>query len=109
VGTLHKRTAFLLGFIFEEKIQLFQSGPTCWNRSFLLFDMAFVFSIPTALAGVVAYFIARYTYRFFFHPLSAIPGPTFAAISYLPEFYHDVVRKGMYMWEIEKMHQKYGR
>ncbi|KAJ5973770.1 benzoate 4-monooxygenase cytochrome P450 [Penicillium waksmanii] len=70
--------------------------------------MAFASSISTILAGVVAYFIARYTYRLFFHPLSKIPGPKLAAISYLPEFYHDVVRKGMYMWEIEKMHQKYG-
>lgn len=69
--------------------------------------MAFM-PIPTAVALVLAYFVARSTYRLFFHPLSNIPGPKFAAISYLPEFYYDVIRRGMYMWEIERMHQKYG-
>lgn len=71
--------------------------------------MALVSSISTILAGVVAYLIAHYSYRLYFHPLSKIPGPNLAAISYLPEFYYDVIKKGMYMWEIEKMHKKYGK
>lgn len=69
--------------------------------------MAFV-SMSAALAVVVAYFIAQYTYRLFFHPLAKFPGPKLAAISYLPEFYYDLIKKGMYMWEIERMHEKYG-
>lgn len=43
-----------------------------------------------------------------FHPLSGIPGPRFAAASYAPEFYHDVIRFGCYSKEIIKMHQQYG-
>jgi hypothetical protein len=43
-----------------------------------------------------------------FHPLSSIPGPKLAAASYLPEFYHDVVRFGCYSKEIRKMHETYG-
>lgn len=69
--------------------------------------MVFV-SMSAALAAVVAYFIAQYTYRLFFHPLAKFPGPKLAAISNIPEFYYDVIKKGMYMWEIERMHEKYG-
>ncbi|KAF2829888.1 cytochrome P450 [Ophiobolus disseminans] len=43
-----------------------------------------------------------------FHPLSHIPGPKLAAATYLPEFYHDVIRFGCYSKEIRKMHEKYG-
>ena len=43
------------------------------------------------------------------HPLSRIPGPKFAAASYLPEFYYDAVRFGRYTQQIEKMHDKYGK
>lgn len=48
-------------------------------------------------------------YQLFFHPLARIPGPKLAAISHAYEFYHDVIRNGMYIWEIEKMHEKYGK
>ncbi|KAJ5085427.1 benzoate 4-monooxygenase cytochrome P450, partial [Penicillium argentinense] len=69
--------------------------------------MAFI-SLFTALTGVVAYFITSCIYRLFFHPLSKIPGPKLVAISYLPEFYYDVIKRGMYLWQVEKMHQQYG-
>ncbi|KAF7597008.1 hypothetical protein BBP40_011374 [Aspergillus hancockii] len=65
-------------------------------------------STSTVLSGIVAYLVMRSIYRLFFHPLSKFPGPKFAAISYLPEFYHDVIRGGMYMWEVERMHREYG-
>ncbi|KAI4687804.1 uncharacterized protein J4E88_003395 [Alternaria novae-zelandiae] len=42
------------------------------------------------------------------HPLSSIPGPRLAAATYLPEFYHDVVKFGCYTKEISKMHKVYG-
>lgn len=42
------------------------------------------------------------------HPLSHVPGPKLAAATYLPEFYHDVVKTGRYSSEIRKMHQTYG-
>ncbi|KAK7734753.1 hypothetical protein SLS53_007859 [Cytospora paraplurivora] len=42
------------------------------------------------------------------HPLSHIPGPKLAAATYLPEFYHDVIRFGRYTSEIREMHETYG-
>ncbi|KAF2237960.1 cytochrome P450 [Viridothelium virens] len=53
-------------------------------------------------------FLARSFYRLYLHPLRRIPGPKLAAITHGYEFYHDAIRHGMYIWEIEKMHQKYG-
>ncbi|KAF9880458.1 trichodiene oxygenase [Colletotrichum karsti] len=42
------------------------------------------------------------------HPLSHIPGPKLAAATYIPEFYHDVIRFGRYTREIQRMHRVYG-
>lgn len=43
------------------------------------------------------------------HPLSHIPGPKFAAATYWPEFYYDVVQFGRYTGQIRKWHEQYGR
>lgn len=56
----------------------------------------------------VIFVLTRSLYRLFLHPLSAIPGPKLAAITHLHEFYHDAIRGGMFIWEIEKMHRNYG-
>lgn len=50
--------------------------------------------------------ILRSFYRLYLHPLRHIPGPKLAAISHAYEFYHDVIRGGLFVWEIEKMHKK---
>ncbi|KAK8023456.1 benzoate 4-monooxygenase cytochrome P450 [Apiospora marii] len=64
---------------------------------------------PPVLVGLCGILLSlRSVYRLFFHPLSHIPGPRLAAISHASEFYHDVVRNGMYLWEVEKMHERYG-
>ncbi|PYI26859.1 cytochrome P450 [Aspergillus indologenus CBS 114.80] len=60
------------------------------------------------LVACVAYFGARTIYRLWFHPLSHIPGPALAAISHLPEFYHDVIKGGMYFQQVSKYHERYG-
>jgi hypothetical protein len=60
------------------------------------------------LSFIVASLVTRSIYRLYFHPLSKFPGPRFAATTHLYEFYHDVVRNGMFLWEIQKMHEKYG-
>jgi hypothetical protein len=67
------------------------------------------YSIPRLLLYViVSYIFMRSIYRLYFHPLSKFPGPKLAAVTHLSEFYHDVVRNGKFIWEIEKMHLKYG-
>lgn len=60
------------------------------------------------IGSTIGLFILRSVYRLFFHPLSHVPGPPLAAISHAYEFYHDAIRNGMYIWEIEKMHERYG-
>ncbi|KAJ9197384.1 hypothetical protein DTO164E3_5817 [Paecilomyces variotii] len=47
-------------------------------------------------------------YRLYLSPLSRFPGPKIAAVTWLYEFYHDAIRGGQYVWEIEKMHLRYG-
>jgi hypothetical protein len=61
------------------------------------------------LAGVFSiYHLGKLIYNLFFHPLRHIPGPWLSRGSYLPEIWYDVVRKGRYTKQIQKMHEKYG-
>ncbi|RJE18137.1 Cytochrome P450 [Aspergillus sclerotialis] len=69
--------------------------------------MQFNYMLELLLAGLT-YFILKIIYRLYFHPLSKFPGPKLAASTHLFEFYHDVVRHGKFLWEIEKMHFEYG-
>lgn len=47
-------------------------------------------------------------YRLTFDPLAGFPGPSIAAATYWYEFYYDWWCEGKYIFEIEKMHKKYG-
>jgi len=61
--------------------------------------------------GVLAlgFLALRTVYYLYFHSLSKFPGSKLAAATFLYEFYYDVVKGGMYIWEIERMHEKYGK
>lgn len=61
------------------------------------------------LSGLGTYIILRSIYRVFFHPLRKIPGPKLVAVTNGVEFYYNIIRNGMYIFEIEKMHQRYGK
>nr|AVM39104.1 putative cytochrome P450 oxygenase [Trichoderma taxi] len=68
---------------------------------------------PAALVGAtvgvgILYFLCQCFYNIYLHPLRKIPGPKLAVIGPYLEFYHEVLRDGQYLWEIEKMHEKYG-
>ncbi|GKZ17308.1 hypothetical protein AbraIFM66951_005949 [Aspergillus brasiliensis] len=65
-------------------------------------------SLILLLAATSAYLAARTVYRIWFHPLSKIPGSKLAAATHLVEFFYDVVCKGQFLFEIERMHQEYG-
>ncbi|KAL4895476.1 cytochrome P450 [Aspergillus ambiguus] len=56
----------------------------------------------------VGWLFLRSIYRLYFHPLSNFPGPKLAAISHAYEFYYDGILGGQFMWEIQRMHEKYG-
>ncbi|KAJ5875447.1 uncharacterized protein N7473_012794 [Penicillium subrubescens] len=61
-----------------------------------------------ALLVATSCLIIRSIYRLYLHPLRRIPGPRLAAITHLYEFYYDVLCRGRFIWEIERLHKQYG-
>ena len=59
-------------------------------------------------AAWLLYVVCSAVWRVYFSPLSKFPGPKLAALSLWNEFYWDVVKRGMFMWQIQEMHEKYG-
>lgn len=64
--------------------------------------------LPLCL-GVGAYLAVLCIYRLYFHPLAKFPGPRLAAVTTWYEGYYDIIHKGRYIFEVGRMHQKYGR
>lgn len=56
----------------------------------------------------IAYELCLSVYRIYFHPLAKYPGKTLAKATYWHETYYDVFKGHRYIWEIKKMHEKYG-
>lgn len=68
----------------------------------------------TALLGSAAVLTTLYTlygliYRLYFSPLAKYPGPKLAAATRWYEFYYDVMKRNRFSWQIQKMHDQYGR
>lgn len=59
-------------------------------------------------ALLILYPICLAIYRLVFSQLAGFPGPMTAAATDWYEFYYDFFCHGRYIFEIEKMHQKYG-
>lgn len=60
---------------------------------------------------VVAFLLHRLCkifYNLYLHPLAKFPGPKIAAASHIYEFYWSIVRDGEFVWQIERLHKKYG-
>lgn len=57
---------------------------------------------------LVIYWASVAVYRLYFHPLAKFPGPKRAAVTHLYEVAWDYFGNGGYLFEIQKMHQKYG-
>lgn len=66
-------------------------------------------AVWTAVVVLTCYSIYKCFYNLYLHPLSKLPGPKLAAMGSLYEFYYDVIKDGQYLWEIERMHRKYGK
>ena len=60
------------------------------------------------LAAAAAHIIYRAYWRLYLSPLAKFPGRKLAALTFGYEFYHDYIRGGLYVYEIEKMHQEFG-
>jgi hypothetical protein len=66
-------------------------------------------TITVGFAAVIStYWLGKTIYNLFFHPLAGFPGPRWAAGSYLPEFYNDILQGGRYYKKVIQMHEKYG-
>lgn len=69
-------------------------------------------SIPTVVSTIVIVLLGRcvfiFFYRLYLSPLAKFPGPKIAAATGWYEFYYDYWLSGQYIFEIERMHQKYG-
>lgn len=74
--------------------------------------MAYEFWVNFATGSFFVVIFVAYNsfWRLFLSPLKTFPGPKLAALTLWYEFYYDIVKSGggNYVWEIEKMHKKYG-
>lgn len=66
-------------------------------------------SLCWILFGIALYNGVIILYNLYFHPLSKFPGPKLAACSHLYEFYFDIIKNGMFMQEISRIHEVYGQ
>ncbi|KAI3320663.1 putative benzoate 4-monooxygenase cytochrome P450 [Xylariaceae sp. AK1471] len=64
--------------------------------------------LPLTFALLLIYATSLAIYRLYLSPLSAIPGPKFAALTYWFEFYYDGYQGGKYEFKIKELHEKYG-
>lgn len=62
----------------------------------------------TAVVTCALYCICKCLDNLCLQPLSRCPGPKLVAIGFLYEFCYDVIKDGRYLWEVDKMHRKYG-
>lgn len=59
--------------------------------------------------ALLVYLVTVLIYRAFFHPLSHIPGPFLASITYLYQFKYNLLSKNSSFYlQIEKLHNQYG-
>jgi hypothetical protein len=79
------------------------------DRVKTLVDIPISHVVGIFAVSAVIYFLSSCFYNLYLHPLRKIPGPKLAAIGPYLEFYHEVIRDGQYLWEIAKMHDKYGK
>jgi hypothetical protein len=62
-----------------------------------------------AVAGLFVYISYGVIWRLWYSPVAKFPGSKLAAVTFWYEFYYDVIKGGAYVYEIERMHAKYGR
>jgi hypothetical protein len=67
-------------------------------------------ALPAIITCIlVSWFVGLAVDRLWLNPLARIPGPRLAALTSLYEFHFECLLAGKYIFEIERMHQHYGR
>jgi hypothetical protein len=67
-------------------------------------------ALPAIIACIiVSWLVGLAVDRLWLNPLARIPGPRLAALTGLYEFHYECLLAGKYIFEIERMHQHYGR
>ncbi|KAF2685008.1 cytochrome protein [Lentithecium fluviatile CBS 122367] len=67
--------------------------------------------LPAVFLLAVVYCFSLTIYRMYFSPIAKFPGTKLAAITHWYQKYFDLVAKrhgGQFLWEIKRMHEKYG-
>ena len=65
--------------------------------------------LAVGFAGLfIIYAFTTAVYRLYFSPLANFPGTKVAAVTGWYEFYFDVVKRGKYIYETERIHHEYG-
>jgi hypothetical protein len=64
--------------------------------------------VEATIAAVTLYTVYGAIYRLYLSPVAKFPGPKLAALTFWYEFYFDIVKHGSYVYEIKRMHEKYG-
>ncbi|KAI9802539.1 MAG: hypothetical protein M1833_001611 [Piccolia ochrophora] len=66
-------------------------------------------SLPISIVAVaVLGLLSGVIHRLFLHPLSKVPGPKLAALTYLYQFYFNIVAGSRFYAHVEKLHERYG-
>jgi hypothetical protein len=67
-----------------------------------------IYGVLSMSVFLLLWTVATVIRRIYFSPLSVFPGPKLAAATLWYEFYFNIIKGGTFMWEIERMHKKYG-
>ncbi|TGJ88015.1 hypothetical protein E0Z10_g778 [Xylaria hypoxylon] len=65
-------------------------------------------AIQLCITLFLIYVASQAIYRLYLSPLSSIPGPKWAPLTYWYEFYYDGYQGGKYIFKIKEFHEKYG-
>jgi cytochrome P450 len=75
------------------------------------FTVKFTAILAASFALLILWSIGLVVQRLYFSPLSKFPGPKLAAATHWYQKYFDLLAKrhgGQFLWEIKRMHEKYG-
>lgn len=68
-----------------------------------------LFAALAILGAGTFYIFSLIIYRLYLSPIAHFPGPKIVAVTQWYELYYDLVHRGSYLFQIERMHDKYGR